>query len=68
MNCNGCWGSGWDRAEVLTPVAYRNFWPRFDPETKLMQVGDADVAIAHALDEMLADSRREIVPDVNLGH
>src|ERR1700722_16502265 len=45
------------------PGEWRSSTPR-----KFARLGDCNATLAHSLDEMLADSRREIVPDVNLEH
>ena len=40
---------------------------RFNPKTKLIEVGKADGPIAQAFDQVLTDVRRKIVPAAILG-
>jgi hypothetical protein len=41
--------------------ALRSQWPRLDPRAQLVQAGDCGATLPHLLDEMLADSGREII-------
>jgi hypothetical protein len=39
-----------ERAEILVPRFFWNFGSRFNPDAKLVQVLEADLAITHAFD------------------
>src|SRR5882762_7720158 len=39
-----------------------------NPDTELIEIGDADCPVAHPLDQMLADAFWKIVPRLDLGH
>jgi hypothetical protein len=52
-----------ERAEILVPRFFWNFgFSRFNPDAKLIQVLEADLAITHAIDQLIADSSRETRP------
>jgi hypothetical protein len=57
-----------NEAEVFVPLTRRYFGLRVDPEAKLIEVGDADRAIAHPVDQVLADACGEVIPGLDLGH
>jgi hypothetical protein len=42
-----------ERAEIFVPVSLRHFRLRFDPEAKLIEVRDANRAVAHSVDQVL---------------
>lgn len=50
------------------PIAFWNFRLGFDPQAKLVEIGDADRSVAHAIYEMAANVLREIVPTCDLRH
>ena len=54
--------------EVLKPVTLRHFRLRVNPEAELIEVGDADGAVAHPVDQVLTDVWRQIAPTLDLGH
>jgi hypothetical protein len=41
-------------AEVLVPQTFRDVWLRFHPEPKLVQVVEANIAIVHTSDQVVA--------------
>jgi hypothetical protein len=57
-----------ERAEVLEPRPCWNIWSGFQPNPKLVEVVEANVAVAHSLDEMVANGRRDSRPGLKLGH
>ena len=42
-----------ERAEILVPRPFRHIRLRFHPETESVQVVHADVAVTHALDQVV---------------
>src|ERR1035438_5828425 len=57
-----------ERTEVLVPIAFRHFRIRVNPDAKLIDVGDTDGPVAHPVDQVLADSLRQIPPRLDLWH
>ena len=57
-----------ERAEVFVPVTLRDFRPRSDPQSKPIQIRDADRPVPHPVDQVLTDARRQIVPILDLRH
>src|ERR1017187_704052 len=57
-----------ERTEVLVPIAFRHFRIRVNPDAKLIEVGDTDGPVAHPVDQVLADSLRQITPRLDLWH
>jgi hypothetical protein len=55
-------------AEIFVPESFWHFWLRFHPDAELIQIWQADVAIMHALDEMLPKRGWEAGPRLNLRH
>lgn len=51
-----------ERAEILVPGFSRHFGSGFNPDAKLVQVFEADLAITHALDQVVTDRSRETRP------
>ena len=44
-----------ERAKILIPRSFGHLWLRFHPKPQLIQVIEIDVAIVHALDQMVAN-------------
>src|SRR5262249_38092620 len=57
-----------ERTEILVPETLRHFRFRFQPETELIQIIQADLSVMHALDQMLANGLRQPRPRFNLWH
>src|ERR1017187_890310 len=57
-----------ERAKVLVPVSLWDLGPRFNPQSKAIQIGDADRPVPQAVDQVLTDARRQIAPIVDLRH
>jgi len=57
-----------ERTEVLMPITRWHIRPRIDPETKLIEIGDVDCPVAHSVDQVLADTWRQIAPTLDFGH
>ena len=55
-------------AEVFVPVALRYLGACLNPKAKAIQVFEADVAVAHPLDEMIPYRSREFGPDREFRH
>lgn len=56
------------RAEILIPIGFGNFWLRFYPQSKLIQIRNTDQAIMHALDKVPPDAVRQIIPAFDFRH
>jgi hypothetical protein len=48
-----------ERSEILVPEAFRNIRFRLNPQAELVQVIEADLTVAHAIDKMIADRGRQ---------
>jgi len=44
-----------ERAKVLVPRSFGGVWIGFHPEPQLVQVGEADISVVHALDQMVTN-------------
>src|SRR5260370_14399074 len=57
-----------ERPKILIPITVWHLWLRFDPESKLIEVGHVNRPIMHSVDQVLADAWRQIAPIPNLRH
>lgn len=57
-----------ERAEILVPVTVGHFRARFYPQAELIEIRDADRAIAHPLGQMLPYPSGQAVPALELRH
>ncbi len=57
-----------ERSKVLIPVAFGDFWTGINPKPELIQIGDADRAVAHSINQMLPDTLWKILPLPDLWH
>lgn len=57
-----------ERAEILVPESFWQIRFRFHPETELVQVLQADVAVTHAFDKVVPKRSRESGPGLDLRH
>ncbi len=57
-----------ERAEILVPVTVGHFRARFYPVAELIEIRDADRAIAHPLGQMLPYPSGQAVPALELRH
>jgi hypothetical protein len=57
-----------ERAEILVPRSLRNIWFQADPDSQLVKVFQADVAVVHPVDEMVADGGGKPGPGFDLRH
>ena len=54
--------------EILVPFSIWYFWSGFAPQSKLVQIIESNLSVTHPLDQMLSDGRREVSPNLDLGH
>src|SRR5213592_3295774 len=54
--------------EILVPIAFGHFGLRLNPKAKLIEVGESDGPVAHAVEEVLTDVWGQIGPARNPGH
>jgi len=57
-----------ERAKIFAPRSLGNFWLRFHPKAQLIQVGESDVAVVHALDKMVSNGGGQRGPSLDLRH
>src|SRR5215472_17613662 len=57
-----------ERAEVLVPQPFRYFRFGFHPETQLIEIVQADLAVVHSLDQMSANGGGQPRPRFDLRH
>src|SRR5258708_1659528 len=57
-----------ERTEVFVPITVRHARPRFDPDSKFIEVGDVNRPIMHSIDQVLTEARWQIDPIPNLRH
>lgn len=55
-------------AKHLEPVALRNLRVGVNPQPKLIQVGDGNRSIPHAVDQVLPHTFREVIPALDFWH
>ena len=55
-------------AKIFVPGTLGYLGLRLDPKAELIKVGDGDIAVAHAVDQMLTDVRGQFSPAGNLWH
>ena len=55
-------------SEIFEPGPFRHLGPGFEPNPQLVQILDSYIAVAHALDQMLADCRGHLGPGRDPGH
>ncbi len=57
-----------ERAEILVPRSVGHHRSRFDPNAQLVEVFQADIAVVHGLDEMVANGGGKPGPSFDLRH
>jgi hypothetical protein len=57
-----------ERAKILAPWSFGNFWLRFHPKAQLIEVGESDMAVVHALDQMVSNRDGQREPSLDLRH
>jgi hypothetical protein len=57
-----------ERSEIFKPWAVRNIWLGLNPKAELIQIVEADLAVAHALDQMVSYGLRQPRPALELRH
>jgi hypothetical protein len=56
------------RFKILVPQAFRDNRANFNPETEPVQIIEADFAVSHALDQMIANRLRQSRPALDSPH
>jgi hypothetical protein len=57
-----------ERSKVFVPLTLRNLGLRFHPNPELIQVLQIDIAVAHTLNQVISNSRREPRPRLDVRH
>jgi hypothetical protein len=57
-----------ERAEILVPRSFWHIGLRFHPEAELIQILEADIALMHALDQVIPKSGGKFGPGLDLRH
>ena len=57
-----------ERTEILEPGALGNLRVGVNPQPKLIQVGDGNRSIPHAVDQVLPHTFREVIPALDFWH
>lgn len=57
-----------ERSEIFMPKAFGNLRAGLNPQAKLVQIIEADLAITHTLDKMVTDRLRQSRPTCDLRH